>query len=227
MKVRSHRYSIFLFMALSVSFSMKHKLTAQNVGIGTSNPMEKLHVAGTIRADALAALDTNIVLFDINGKMINLVNGNSGDVLRIQGNHPRWDSMFVYQSSDTTISFVTNNIRNTWVPGNVQLTVNQSGNYKIDWIARLHAIWEATDQWWKHRLYNATTNQNLGTFFGFTKGPNSTLNGDLSSPGSIIRHLNAGDVIRIEYFVTGMGVNPYRIGDGNGATVINLLRIGN
>ncbi|MBS1912256.1 MAG: hypothetical protein JST22_09750, partial [Bacteroidetes bacterium] len=40
-----------------------------NVGIGTSTPGERLHVAGNIRADALAGPDTRLVMVDANGSL--------------------------------------------------------------------------------------------------------------------------------------------------------------
>lgn len=58
---------------------------AQNVGIGTNNPVEKLHVNGFIRSNPLATADTNVVVSDVNGKLINLAPGTSGQVLKSQG----------------------------------------------------------------------------------------------------------------------------------------------
>jgi hypothetical protein len=65
---------------------------AQNVGIGTSTPAEKLHVAGFVRSNSLASADTNVVVSDINGKMINLAPGTAGQVLKSQGpgRRPVW-----------------------------------------------------------------------------------------------------------------------------------------
>lgn len=65
---------------------------AQNVGIGISTPVEKLHVAGFVRSNSLASADTNLVVSDINGKMINLAPGTAGQVLKSQGpgRRPVW-----------------------------------------------------------------------------------------------------------------------------------------
>lgn len=67
-------------------------LRAQNVGIGTSTPAEKLHVAGFIRSNSLASADTNVVVSDVNGKLINLAPGTAGQVLKSQGpgRRPIW-----------------------------------------------------------------------------------------------------------------------------------------
>lgn len=70
-------------------------LIGQNVGIGTAAPAEKLHVAGTIRSDALAAVDTNVVVSDINGTLVNLAPGTANQVLMSQGaaRSPRWGTL--------------------------------------------------------------------------------------------------------------------------------------
>jgi hypothetical protein len=67
-------------------------LSAQNVGIGTATPAEKLHVAGTARVNSLASTDTTVVLADFNGKLLALPAGTSGQVLTSQGagRAPRW-----------------------------------------------------------------------------------------------------------------------------------------
>ncbi|MEM0998604.1 MAG: hypothetical protein AAGN35_16215 [Bacteroidota bacterium] len=68
---------------------------AQNVGIGITTPMEKLHVDGSVRSNALASADTNVVVSDVNGTLINLAPGNSGQVLLSQGagRAPQWGAL--------------------------------------------------------------------------------------------------------------------------------------
>lgn len=79
--------SICIFLLLL--FSTVSIIYAQNVGIGTTNPLEKLHVTGSIRADGFqtalvpAATTDKIVWVDTNGKMSALANGAAGKVLGI------------------------------------------------------------------------------------------------------------------------------------------------
>ncbi|MBL7708476.1 MAG: hypothetical protein JNJ86_05360 [Chitinophagaceae bacterium] len=54
---------------------------AQNVGIGTANPQQKLHVAGSIRSDALSG-SNGVLKYNSSGDLVTLPNsGNSNDVL--------------------------------------------------------------------------------------------------------------------------------------------------
>ncbi|XOV67534.1 MAG: hypothetical protein ACFHU9_18115 [Fluviicola sp.] len=83
------KYLIFLLVSVSTS------AFAQNVGIGTNAPQEKLHVNGAIRSDSLANTDTNVVVSDVDGTLINLETGTSGQVLTSQGPglSPQWTTM--------------------------------------------------------------------------------------------------------------------------------------
>ena len=74
----------FFFCSLTFILSSFH-VSAQNVGIGTSTPMEKLHVDGNLRVSGLSSPDTNLVLSDLDGKLINLNSGDAGQVLSSQG----------------------------------------------------------------------------------------------------------------------------------------------
>jgi hypothetical protein len=62
---------------------------AQNVGIGTATPLDKLHVIGNIRSSTLAGVGNRMVLSDPNGTLINatgitspawMILGNTGTV---------------------------------------------------------------------------------------------------------------------------------------------------
>ena len=56
----------FFFSALFLS----HFSNAQNVGIGTSIPLDKLHVVGNIRSTTLAGVGNRLVLADPNGTLV-------------------------------------------------------------------------------------------------------------------------------------------------------------
>lgn len=59
---------------------------AQNTGIGTNNPQQKLHVAGNIRVDAMAGAGNGMITINPNGDFgrINF-SGNANDILKGDG----------------------------------------------------------------------------------------------------------------------------------------------
>jgi hypothetical protein len=58
----------------------------QNVGIGVPNPLQKLHVGGSIRADGLASAGTGMITTNANGDLLRTnFSGNVNDVLRGNG----------------------------------------------------------------------------------------------------------------------------------------------
>jgi hypothetical protein len=67
-------------------------MRAQNVGIGTASPLDRLHVAGYVRSNSLASGDTSVALADFNGRILGLPAGPAGQVLTSQGpaRAPRW-----------------------------------------------------------------------------------------------------------------------------------------
>ncbi|MCP4442865.1 MAG: hypothetical protein GY810_28500 [Aureispira sp.] len=59
---------------------------AQNVGVGTNNPLEKLHVdGGTVRVSALAGAGQRVVYADNNGNLTALADGTASQVLTTNG----------------------------------------------------------------------------------------------------------------------------------------------
>lgn len=62
-------------------------LYAQNIGIGTTNPTEKLHVVGNTRVTALGGTGNTLVLSDNNGVLsTRAFSGNTTDILDGTGN---------------------------------------------------------------------------------------------------------------------------------------------
>ena len=82
-----------IFLLFLPCFLLNH-LVAQNVGIGTAAPAERLHVAGDVRVDNLANPDTSLVAADVNGTLILLGNGAAGQVLTSTGGGtaPTWSN---------------------------------------------------------------------------------------------------------------------------------------
>jgi hypothetical protein len=68
---------------------------SQNIGIGTKKPLSKLHVAGSLRVDSLAAMKSKgIVLHNTSGEVYSLkLTGSKTDVLSGDGTFVRMDAV--------------------------------------------------------------------------------------------------------------------------------------
>lgn len=88
--------SLFTFVFVSIFFATILPLSAQNVGIGVSTPLEKLHIGGTFRVDDLASpiapnALSRFVYVDANGKAYSMPTGAAGTVLGLNGiGAPSW-----------------------------------------------------------------------------------------------------------------------------------------
>src|SRR6188768_4232202 len=110
----------FLRNAFFISaFFLSNFSHAQNVGIGTSLPLDKLHVVGNIRSTTLAGVGNRFVFADPNGTLIVtgaisaagspawLVTGNSG---LNGGNTTTPGTNFLGTIDAQNIDFRTNNL---------------------------------------------------------------------------------------------------------------------
>ena len=75
------------FLLFTFYFSLSHNAQSQNVGIGTNNPLNKLHVAGGFRLDTLVDVGgAGLLRHDANGVVYGIkFSGNINDVLRGDG----------------------------------------------------------------------------------------------------------------------------------------------
>ncbi|MBX7240815.1 MAG: hypothetical protein K1X92_03630 [Bacteroidia bacterium] len=81
------KQNLFLLFLVLTCYSV----FAQNIGVGTSTPAEKLHVAGTLRVDdlqtsiAASAVTDKMVWVDANGKVYSFPAGTPGKILGVNG----------------------------------------------------------------------------------------------------------------------------------------------
>ena len=82
---------LLLLMACAASLSVSG-LHAQNVGIGTATPLERLHVAGNVRVNPLAGVGIRMVGADASGTLVNIAAGTNGQVLTQTVGGPAWQN---------------------------------------------------------------------------------------------------------------------------------------
>ncbi|MBK9046080.1 MAG: hypothetical protein IPL74_05035 [Bacteroidetes bacterium] len=141
--------SINLILA---TFVFASPVSAQNVGIGTATPAEKLHVIGNVRVSTLAGLGNRIVFADPLGTLVAgsgltspawLTTGNTG---LVGGNTTTPGTNFLGTTDAQNICFRTNNIErgrfsalgeffvgalNTVIAGDL---MNSVGNATFPWL---------------------------------------------------------------------------------------------
>jgi hypothetical protein len=121
MKIYSHRYAFIATGMLCFAV----KAGAQNVGIGTSIPLDKLHVVGNIRSTTLAGIGNRMVMADPNGTLIiSTAPGTTNPAWTILGN----------AGTSAATNFIGTVDANDWVvrTNNVeQMRVLSTGNVGI------------------------------------------------------------------------------------------------
>jgi hypothetical protein len=122
--------SKYALLSLMVWIFVGVGLDAQNVGIGTNTPLEKLHVAGNLRVNGLAGVGTRMVGSDANGTLVNIAAGANGQVLTQTGGGPAWQSA----SNDWSITgnVLTNPVFNfAGTADNVDFVLRTNSNERI------------------------------------------------------------------------------------------------
>lgn len=80
-------------LGLASTMLLGSAMWAQNVGIGTATPLDKLHVIGNVRVSALAGASTRVVGADVNGTLQIVSAGANGQVLTQTAGGPAWQSL--------------------------------------------------------------------------------------------------------------------------------------
>lgn len=79
--------------ALFVLLLASAALQAQNVGIGTAPPQEKLHVAGNVCIDPLAGSGQGVAIANTQGTLQVVPVGATGEILTQQPGGPQWEPL--------------------------------------------------------------------------------------------------------------------------------------
>jgi hypothetical protein len=182
------------------AFLVPTSLAAQNVGIGTSNPLEKLHVAGNLRIDPFAGVDTRIVGADANGTLELVAAGTPGQVLMQGATGPIWQDAsgwallgnasttpatnFVGTTDNQGLAFRTNNLERMRLTDTGLLCVNGTGPFNSD----LFSVYGAGGQW----AVNGYTSGNGDAGFFYTNGTGTAVVGQAEgASGSAAEFLTA------------------------------------
>ncbi|MFN8395733.1 MAG: hypothetical protein U0176_13935 [Bacteroidia bacterium] len=131
-----------LYLGLSVG------AFAQNVGIGTSNPQERLHVAGELRVDGLAGSDDRVVTASTLGNLQAMLPGTAGQVLAQGVAGPVWQDFsawnlignagttplvnFIGTTDAQPLAFRTNNVEAMRVTPDGLVCINGTGPFASD-----------------------------------------------------------------------------------------------
>lgn len=105
-------------------------LEAQNVGIGTATPLDKLHIAGNVRINPLAGVGIRIVTVNSVGTLMVVMAGTNGQVLTQTAGGPAWQtastdwSIFGNASTNSIINFIG-------TVDNVDLVLRTNSNERV------------------------------------------------------------------------------------------------
>lgn len=107
---------------------------AGNLGVNVASPAERIHVDGNIRASSLAGAGNRLVYSDLNGTLVNLTNGSTGQVLTIAGGIPSWTSTPVAAGNGLSIGASAPVANEVILGGSLeQATTVTQGNYSMTW----------------------------------------------------------------------------------------------
>ena len=98
------------FLLFFILFTVSTFLKGQNVGIGTNNPLSKLHVAGTIRSDTLIGPGVRSLFASPNGRIYDSLVMPSTLNWEITGNSNITPLNFLGTTNANDVIFKTNNI---------------------------------------------------------------------------------------------------------------------
>lgn len=109
--------SVIFTLSILVLMSITAAVSAQNVGIGTASPAEKLHVAGNIRANFLSGVGTRVVGADLNGSLTIIAPGTNGQVLTQTAAGPVYQNALNIASTSLTTDYTVTSTTMTNIPG--------------------------------------------------------------------------------------------------------------